>query len=95
MKTFLALLLSFVSLQSAAQYPSKPIRIIVPVAPGGNVDIVARTVAGELSKSLGQPVLVENRPSAASIVGTQLVARAAPDGYTLLAHSSDAGIKAE
>jgi tripartite-type tricarboxylate transporter receptor subunit TctC len=91
MKTFrslVGLLFSFFTLQCAAQYPTKAIRIIVPVAPGGNVDIVARTVAGELSKSLGQPVVVENRPSAASIVGTQLVARSAPDGYTLLAHSS-------
>ena len=71
-----------------ANYPTKPIRIIVPVAPGGNVDIVARTLAAELAKSMGQSVIVENRPSAASIVGTQLVARAAPDGYMLLAHSS-------
>ena len=74
--------------QTAANYPNKPIRIIVPVAAGGNVDIIARSLALELSKSLGQPVLVENRPSAASIVGTQLVAKSAPDGYTLLAHSS-------
>jgi tripartite-type tricarboxylate transporter receptor subunit TctC len=74
--------------QGASDYPNKPIRIIVPVAPGGNVDIVARSLAAELSKSMGQPVVVENRPSAASIVGTQLVAKAAPDGYTLLAHSS-------
>lgn len=74
--------------QAVSDYPSKAIRIIVPVAPGGNVDIVARTVAAELAKSMGQPVIVENRPSAASIVGTQIVAKAAPDGYTLLAHSS-------
>ena len=52
------------------------------------MDIVARTLAAELSKSMGQTVLVENRPSAASLVGTQAVAKAAPDGYTLLAHSS-------
>ena len=74
--------------QSPSNYPNKPIRIIVPVAPGGNVDIVARTLAAELTRSMGQTVIVENRPSAASIVGTQLVAKAAPDGYTLLAHSS-------
>ena len=74
--------------QTTATYPNKPIRIIVPVAAGGNVDIIARSLALELSKGLGQPVLVENRPSAASIVGTQLVSRSAPDGYTLLAHSS-------
>ena len=74
--------------QQLSDYPNKAIRIIVPVAAGGNVDIVARTVALELAKSMGQPVLVENRPSAASLVGTQLVAKAAPDGYTLLAHSS-------
>ena len=72
----------------AQGYPTKSIRIIVPVAPGGNVDIVARTLAAELTKSLGQTVIVENRPSAASLVGTQQVAKAAPDGYTLLAHSS-------
>ncbi len=69
-------------------WPSKPIKIIVPVAPGGNVDIVARTLAKELTKGLGQPVLVENRPSASSLLGTQLVAKSNPDGYTLLAHSS-------
>jgi tripartite-type tricarboxylate transporter receptor subunit TctC len=74
--------------QGASGYPNKPVRIIVPVAAGGNVDIVARAVAQELSKTWGQSVVVENRPSAASIVGTQLVAKAAPDGYTLLAHSS-------
>src|SRR6266705_1719173 len=71
--------------QSAADYPHRPIRIIVPLAAGGNVDIVARTLADQVSKSLGQPVLVENRPGASSLVGTQLVAKSAADGYTLLA----------
>ena len=85
-----AMLATLCTAQALAQtgYPNKPIRIIVPVAPGGNVDIVARTLAAELTKSLGQTVIVENRPSAASLVGMQQVAKAAPDGYTLLAHSS-------
>src|SRR6267142_4037723 len=68
-----------------ADYPHRAIRIIVPLAAGGNVDIVARTVAEQIAKSLGQPVIVENRPGASSLVGTQFVAKAAPDGYTLLA----------
>jgi tripartite-type tricarboxylate transporter receptor subunit TctC len=65
--------------------PAKVIRIVVPLAPGGNVDIVARTLAQGLSERLGQQVIVENRPGASSLLGTQLVARAAPDGYTVLA----------
>src|SRR5438046_7013020 len=71
--------------QSAADYPHRAIRIVVPLAAGGNVDIVARTLADQVSKSLGQAVLVENRPGASSLVGTQFVARSAPDGYTVLA----------
>src|SRR5438093_3930397 len=71
--------------QATADYPHRAIRIIVPLAPGGNVDIVARTLADQVSKSLGQAVLVENRPGASSLVGTQFVARSAADGYTLLA----------
>jgi len=74
--------------QNTADYPNKPIHIIVPVAAGGNVDIVARTLGNEMSKILGQSVIIENKPSSASIIGTQYVAKAAPDGYTLLAHSS-------
>ncbi len=69
----------------AAAYPTKPVRIIVPVAAGGNVDIVARTLAHRLGESMGHQVIVDNRPSASSLVGTQLVAKSAPDGYTLLA----------
>src|SRR5204862_5663092 len=71
--------------QSTADYPHRAVRIIVPLAAGGNVDIVARTLADQVSKTLGQAVLVENRPGASSLVGTQFVARAAADGYTLLA----------
>jgi tripartite-type tricarboxylate transporter receptor subunit TctC len=66
-------------------YPTRPVRIIVPLAPGGNVDIVARSIAQQLTDSMGQQIIVENRPGASSLVGTQLVAKAAPDGYTLLA----------
>jgi tripartite-type tricarboxylate transporter receptor subunit TctC len=69
-------------------YPNKTIKIIVPVAAGGNVDIIARTLGIEIGKILNQSVIVENRPSAGSIIGAQAVAKAAPDGYTLLANSS-------
>jgi len=66
-------------------YPARPVRIVVPLTAGGNLDIVARTVAEHISKGLGQPVVVENRPGASSLVGTQFVAKSAADGYTLLA----------
>src|SRR5687767_14715876 len=65
-------------------YPQKPIRIVVPLVPGGNQDIVARAVGEELSKGLGQQVIVENRPGQSAIIGTQFVKSAPPDGYTLL-----------
>jgi tripartite-type tricarboxylate transporter receptor subunit TctC len=70
---------------AAQTYPAKPVRLIVPLVPGGNQDIVARAVAEELSKSLGQQVVVENRPGQSAIIGTQFVKNAPPDGYTLLA----------
>jgi tripartite-type tricarboxylate transporter receptor subunit TctC len=70
---------------SPPPYPVKPVRIIVPVAAGGNVDIIARTLAQRFIEGLGQQVIVDNRPSASSLVGTQLVAKSPPDGYTLLA----------
>jgi tripartite-type tricarboxylate transporter receptor subunit TctC len=65
-------------------YPTKPIRIIAPVQPGGGVDLVARTVADRLQQVLGQPVVVENQSGGGGIVGSQATARAAPDGYTLM-----------
>jgi tripartite-type tricarboxylate transporter receptor subunit TctC len=68
----------------AAGYPSRPIRLIVPYAPGGGADAVARVVARYVGDSLGQSVVVENRGGAGSIIGTDLVAKAEPDGYTLL-----------
>jgi len=80
--------LSFAQAQNVSNFPTKPIRLIVPVAAGGNVDLVARAVAEPLSKALGQQVIVENRPGASSLVGTMMVANAPADGYTLLAHST-------
>jgi len=73
------------SFAQGPDYPARAVRIIVPLSAGGNVDIVARTLAEQIAKTLGQPVVVENRPGASSLVGTQFVAKAAPDGYTLLA----------
>jgi len=65
-------------------YPAHPIKIIAPVQPGGGVDLVARTIGERITKALGQPVIVENQSGGGGIVGSQLTARAAPDGYTLM-----------
>jgi tripartite-type tricarboxylate transporter receptor subunit TctC len=69
---------------SAQTYPNRPIRIIAPFPAGGLVDVLARAVGDELSKTLGQPIIVENKPGAGGNIGADLVAKAEPDGYTLL-----------
>src|SRR5678815_3746591 len=81
----LALALSLVSMLAAAQaWPSKPIKYIVPFAPGGTTDILGRTIADKLSIALGQPVVIENKPGAGGGLGAEFVAKAAPDGYTIM-----------
>lgn len=73
---------------AAQAYPSRPVRVIVPLAAAGTGDTLARVVSEEMSKILGQPFLVENRPGSGGVIGTEAVAKSAPDGYTLLAASS-------
>jgi tripartite-type tricarboxylate transporter receptor subunit TctC len=72
----------------AESFPDKPIHIIVPFSPGSATDVTARAVAQQLSQKLGQPIVVDNRPGAGGTIGANQVAKAAPDGYTLLVHSS-------
>ncbi len=82
------LLLSAAMAANAQAYPSRPIRVVVPFAPGGFTDVVARILSQKLSASLGQQVVIENKPGAGSTIGTDFVAKAPPDGYTLLMVSS-------
>jgi tripartite-type tricarboxylate transporter receptor subunit TctC len=92
-KTVLCVLLATMAQPALAQsYPAKPIRFIVGFAPGGPNDILARIAAQKLSESLGVPVPVDNRPGADSMIGTQMAARAAPDGYTISMISASATI---
>lgn len=72
--------------QAAAQkYPERPIRLVIPYAAGGGTDNLVRTIVSDASTALGQPIIVDNKPGAGSVIGTEAVAKAAPDGYTLLA----------
>ena len=73
----------FIATAAFAQYPAKPIRVIAPFPPGGALDVVGRIIAPPLSQSLGQPVVIENRPGAEGAIGGDVVAKSAPDGYTL------------
>ncbi len=80
----LALAIAGPSVHAAEPYPSRPIRLIAPFAPGGGVDVSARFIAQRLNEAFGQTGVVDNRPGAGSTIGTDLVAKAPPDGYTLL-----------
>src|SRR5687768_3033564 len=80
--------LAVVSVFAQAQYPTKPVRIVVPWPPGGAVDTIGRLIAQHISEPLGQPVVVDNKPGAAGAIGSEQVAKSEPDGYTLLMGST-------
>ena len=82
-----SIFLLFASTYFVQAYPSKPVKIIVPFPAGGTTDIVARMVGARMSESMGQPVIIENRAGAGGLIGADVVAKAAPDGYTILMHN--------
>ena len=83
-RALIALLTALLCQNAAAQYPSRPIRLLVPIPPGGGPDIVARLIAPKLGDALGQPVVVENRVGGNGNLAGELVAKSPSDGYTLL-----------
>jgi tripartite-type tricarboxylate transporter receptor subunit TctC len=95
MRFFLPLLLALCAVSVHGQtYPSRAVRMLVGFTPGGGTDIMARLLAPKLSEYLGQQFVVENRPGAATNIATELVARASPDGYTLLFTTASMAINA-
>src|SRR6476469_4916187 len=72
----------------AQAYPSKPIRFVVPFTAGSGTDIMARTIGDAMGKSMGQPIIIDNKPGAGGTIGANQVAKSDPDGYTVLVHSS-------
>ena len=68
------------------QYPNRPLRYVVPFETGGSTDIIARFIGQRLAESMGRPVIIDNRPGAAGLLGAEIVAKAPPDGYTIMIH---------
>jgi tripartite-type tricarboxylate transporter receptor subunit TctC len=96
MKLFITAAYVFATIAAAAaqSYPSKPVRVIIPAAPGGGVDTIARAVGQKLAESLGQPFVADNRPGAGTMIGSELTAKSPPDGYTLLFMTNSHAINA-
>ena len=83
--TLLVLLVTAAAtLPAFAAYPDHPIKLIVPVPPGGGTDILSRAIGAKMQQSMGQPVVIENKPGASAAIGTELLAKSPPDGYTIM-----------